>query len=294
MLHRLITSPPSLSVTPVTVSDFDVVFAPNQVAIIDTSFLASFPDSHGGLQFNWSVPTNTGWTWIRLKPWTWRSVNSADEENVFSDADLITPANQNYEIFPPGPFATDAVFRSRLMIQAPASGGTLQFFIGQQSSSGATPSLVWGSMEVVELLTTAVAQGEAAVTVIGQATTGTIPRSRLANPTISQVSRALGTGFQISTTRPSRVSYGVDVSISSLLTTTAGKVTLQYADNSAFTTNLVSVMSGQSSIGGVLNIANVGTVTLSGYIPAGKWVRILSASTGSPSYTNAIGQEIVE
>ena len=107
--------------------------------------------------------------------------------------------------------------------------------------------------------------------------------------------RTLNTAFQISTTRDADVSYAVDVQIQSLLLGAAqGTTTLQYADNSGMSTNLVTVISGTNRTSGVLNLDNTGTVALTGKIPAGKFVRLLTATnTGTVVFTFRTAQEVL-
>jgi hypothetical protein len=114
-------------------------------------------------------------------------------------------------------------------------------------------------------------------------------------PVYSNPTRALNTAVQLSTTRDAQVSYAVDVQVSSLLLGAAqGTTTLQYADNAGMSTNLVNVMSGTNRTSGVLNVVNVGTVTLTGRIPAGKYVRILTnVDSGTVSFTSRQGQEVL-
>lgn len=114
-------------------------------------------------------------------------------------------------------------------------------------------------------------------------------------PVTGIVSRALNTAFQPNATRPVLISYNVDISVVSLLLAgTQGTVTLQYADNAAMTTNLVNAASATNSTGGVLNVANIGTAALVGFVPAGKYVRILTANTaGTPTFTFRNGQETI-
>lgn len=107
-------------------------------------------------------------------------------------------------------------------------------------------------------------------------------------------SRALNTAFQISTTRDASVSYGVDIGMTTLLGLTEGTAFLEYADNAAMTTNLVTVISSTSRMGGVLNMVSLQTANLYGMIPAGKYVRIRTASpTGSPTFAVRQGQEVL-
>lgn len=117
----------------------------------------------------------------------------------------------------------------------------------------------------------------------------TIPAAVYSYPT-----PALNTAVQLSTTRDADVSYNVDVAITSLLVATTGTVYLEYADNAAMTTNLVTVASGLNSVGGVLNITNTATVALVGRIPAGKYRRIRTqVVSGSPTFTARPGQEVL-
>lgn len=99
--------------------------------------------------------------------------------------------------------------------------------------------------------------------------------------------RTLNTAFQISATRDAWAVYTVDVSVTSLLLSgTSGRVYLEYADNSAMTTNLVTVNSTPNATGGVLNVTNLGGGNVTGWIPAGKWARIRTVSvTGTPTFT---------
>jgi hypothetical protein len=117
-----------------------------------------------------------------------------------------------------------------------------------------------------------------------------IPARVFGNPTPT-----LNAAAQLSATRDCMVSYPVDISVSSLLLGSAqGTVTLQYADNAGMTTNLVSLMSGTNSTGGVLNIINIGTATLAGIVPAGKFRRLLTTvNGGTASFTARQGQEVL-
>ena len=113
-------------------------------------------------------------------------------------------------------------------------------------------------------------------------------------PTTATANRPLNTAYQINATRPVLVSYSVDISVVSLLLAgTQGTVTLQYADTSAMTSP-VTVASATNSTGGVLNVSNIGTAALVGFVPAGKFVRIVTANTaGTPTFTFRNGQETI-
>jgi hypothetical protein len=113
-------------------------------------------------------------------------------------------------------------------------------------------------------------------------------------PTFSgAATRPLNTAYQVSTTRNANVTYAVDVTVTALLIAgTRGTVTLQYADNAAMTTDVVNLLSGTSSIGGVLNVSAIQTVFVSGWVPAGKYVRLLTANTvGTPTFAYSGGNE---
>lgn len=115
----------------------------------------------------------------------------------------------------------------------------------------------------------------------------------------SNPSLAVNTARQASTIRDAFVSVSVDITANlTLLTGQRGTVTLQYADDSAFTTN---VKTAQASTNG-----NTGTFTaglalnqtvsaaVSGIIPAGKYYRILTTNnSGTPTYGTPAVQEVL-
>lgn len=111
--------------------------------------------------------------------------------------------------------------------------------------------------------------------------------------------RTLNSGYQISTTRDAAVSYTVDIAATLSLTSgQAGSVVLEYADDSGFTTNVKTVCqtvngnTGTLTIG--LNLTQTASGTLSGIIPANKYVRIRTVNTtGSPSFTYRGSQEVL-
>lgn len=122
----------------------------------------------------------------------------------------------------------------------------------------------------------------------GRVTAGT--NRSYTNPT-----RSLNTSFQISTTQDTLVSYAVDITVAALiLAGTAGRVYLEYANDTGFTSGVTIVTSAGSSTGGVLNITNVNTANLSGVIPAGKFVRLRTANvTGTPTFGFISSQEVL-
>lgn len=126
-------------------------------------------------------------------------------------------------------------------------------------------------------------------------TPGYLPTPRsFTNPT-----RTLNSAFQVSTTRDALVSYTVDIAATlSLVTGQAGTVTLQYADNSGMSTNLVTVQSSVNGNAGTLalglGLTQTASCSLTGMIPAGKYVRLVTANTvGTPAFTMRAAQEVL-
>ncbi len=122
----------------------------------------------------------------------------------------------------------------------------------------------------------------------------TVPSRSFANPT-----RSLNTAFQISSTRDAMVSYGVDIAATLTLTGGAtGTLFLEYADNSGFTTNVVTVNNTANGNTGTLTVGlsltQTATATVCGVIPASKYVRLRTANTtGTPTFTWRSGQEVL-
>lgn len=109
----------------------------------------------------------------------------------------------------------------------------------------------------------------------------------------------------VNTARQPSMSYDTFISASvpitatlSLTTGQQGTVTLQYADDSAFTTNVVSVQPSSNGNTGTLAIGlglgQIVSATVSGIIPAGKYYRLLTTNvTGTPTYGTPIIEEVV-
>lgn len=114
-----------------------------------------------------------------------------------------------------------------------------------------------------------------------------------ANPT-----RVVNTAYQPSTTNDTLVIGSVEIDASLSLSGGAkGTVTLQYADDSGFTTNVktdgegVNGNTGTLTIG--LNTVGAGGGVVVGVVPAGKYYRYLTTNvTGTPTYTVLGTQEI--
>lgn len=121
-----------------------------------------------------------------------------------------------------------------------------------------------------------------------------VPSLTFGNPT-----RSLNSAFQPSTTLNAIVSYSVDIACTLSLTGgQAGTVFLRYADDSGHTTNVKEVCrfaatnTGTLTIGLALN--QIATGTLSGVIPAGKYVKLVTSNdTGTPTFTYRNAQEVL-
>lgn len=117
--------------------------------------------------------------------------------------------------------------------------------------------------------------------------------------TFTNPTRTLNSAFQISTTQDVQVSYVVNVAATLSLTTGAtGTVVLEYADDSGITTNVVTVQTSVNGNTGTLAIGlgltQTSTASLSGTVPAGKYVRIRTVNTtGSPTFTMGNAQEVL-
>lgn len=112
-------------------------------------------------------------------------------------------------------------------------------------------------------------------------------------------SLAINTARQASTTQDALVVASVEIDASLSLTTGAkGSVTLQYADDSAFTTNVVSPSFGVNGNTGTLviglNTVGAGGGNVVGIVPAGKYYRLHTTNTtGTPTYGTPTVQEVL-
>lgn len=119
------------------------------------------------------------------------------------------------------------------------------------------------------------------------------------NRSFNSPSLAVNTSRQPSTSQDTMVNASVDItSTISLTTGQNGKVSLQYADNTGFSTNVVTVQSatngntGSLTIG--LNLSQVYTAALTGIVPAGKFYRLVTTNvTGTPTYGTPVIQEVL-
>lgn len=115
----------------------------------------------------------------------------------------------------------------------------------------------------------------------------------------SNPSLAINTSRQPSTTRDTLVNASVDVTTTlSLSGGTAGKVELKYADDTGITTNVKTVNAFTNSNTGTLtvglNTSQIGTASLTGIVPAGKYYRLVTTNvTGTPTYGTPVIQEVL-
>lgn len=116
-------------------------------------------------------------------------------------------------------------------------------------------------------------------------------------PTDHYPTRSLNTCFQVSSINPAFVNYSVDVSATlSVVTGQSGTVSLKKFTNSSCTTGAQIVQqftnanTGSLTIG--LNLTQTITGTLSGFIPAGTYIELVTQNnTGSPTFTYQSSQE---
>lgn len=119
-----------------------------------------------------------------------------------------------------------------------------------------------------------------------------------ANRSQSSATRTFDTAFQVSTTRDAHVFYSASIlNALSIAGGSVGAIILEIATNSGFSSGVQELGRISNSNTGTLVIGlalndNVST-QLSGYVPAGYYVRLRRATTtGTPTYTYISGQEV--
>jgi hypothetical protein len=118
-------------------------------------------------------------------------------------------------------------------------------------------------------------------------------------PSQVSVSRSLNSAFQVSTTRNALVTYSVRISTTATLSGgQTGDVVLEIASNSGFSSNVQTLSMAENglSIGIAISITvdQVQTFTVSGFVPAGYYVRLRTVNTaGLPTFAYRAGQEVL-
>lgn len=118
-------------------------------------------------------------------------------------------------------------------------------------------------------------------------------------PSQTSVTRPLNTAFQINTSRPAFVAYGVQMTVTaSIASGQDGQVVLEIAGDQAFTQNVQTVMMAPGSQAYTLAVALQGVQkspgSVFGMVPAGMWARIRTVNlVGTPGFTFMSGQEVL-
>lgn len=113
----------------------------------------------------------------------------------------------------------------------------------------------------------------------------------------SSATRSLNSAFQVNPTRAALVYYSVRVTTTvSIGSNQDGDVVLEIASDSGFTTNVQTIAIGENgqtvTLAIALNSVQAQTMVVSGYVPAGYYVRIRTVNnTGTPTYLYRAGQE---
>jgi len=103
------------------------------------------------------------------------------------------------------------------------------------------------------------------------------------------------TATQLSSTRAAQVVYTFPTSMTSLLTSQSLNATLQYADDSGMTTNVVTVNTDVQGCSGILSLTLLGRLQVQGIIPAGKYRKVTLSQSGGATVPTTLssGQEVL-
>lgn len=117
------------------------------------------------------------------------------------------------------------------------------------------------------------------------------PVSVYSSPNFSSITSAT----QLSSTRDADIVYVFPVTMTSLLTSQSVTATLQYADDSGMTTNVITACLDVISCSGVLNLTVTGTLKVNARIPAGKYRKVTLSETGGATIPTTISssQEVL-
>lgn len=99
---------------------------------------------------------------------------------------------------------------------------------------------------------------------------------------------SITTATQLSTTKTAYVNYVFPTSMTSLLTSQSLTATLQYADDSGMTTNVVTVNVDVNGCSGILSLTLSGRLQVGGKIPAGKYRKVTLSQTGGATIPTTI------
>jgi len=222
-------------------------------------------DSANALQADWNQTTTTSLDYIKNKP----TIPAAQIQSDWNQASTL---------------ALDYIKNKPTITNGTVTSVGLSSTDFTVSGSPVTTS---GTI-TVNLNTSGVTAGSYSTVTVnnkGIVTAGT-------NRSVSIVSRTPGsspTSYQVSTTRDAEVRYTVTISASATLGAgSAGTVFLESSpDNSTWTT--VGQVTHSIALGVIITIAE--TAQVSGYIPAGYYVRL--RTTGSATITYVTGQEML-
>ncbi len=120
--------------------------------------------------------------------------------------------------------------------------------------------------------------------------------SSLVNPTFSTPTfNSSISASQLSTTRSAFVFYSYPFSMTTIIGTQSLTATLQYADDSGFTTNVVTANTDVQGCSGILNLTLVGRLQVQGIIPQGKYRRVVLSQSGGATVPSTLtsGQEVL-
>lgn len=117
------------------------------------------------------------------------------------------------------------------------------------------------------------------------------PVSAYSSPNFTSIT----TATQLSSTREAMVVYVFPTSLTSLIASQTLTATLQYADDSGMTTNLVTSCVDVIGCSGILSLTLTGRLQVNSRIPAGKYRKVTLSQTGGATIPVSISssQEVL-